>query len=579
MLNARIPTLKNQALIGLSLFIGSTWLAWTLGNHIATQDLRTIEYYVLGFAACIAAVAILRNWRLGLYFFLIWVLFEDLTRKYLGNNMAIYFAKDALVGLVYLSLFVDIRAGRAKAFRPPFMPFLIVFFWFGVLQLFNSNSPHILYGLMGIKIYFYYMPLMFVGYALIRNDEDLRTFLVVNSVLAGIIGAIGIIQAIVGHSFLNPATLAPELRELGELDKISPITRQLLSLPSAVFVSAGRFSQYLTAAIILTMGSAGYLLLHTKRSRNLIFLAFGIVGVATLFSGSRGALMLAIATVLVLSVAFLWGAPWRWQQAHRMLKAVRRFFIVGALGLATILLVFPEAAASRIAFYAETLLPSSSEYQLGHRSWDYPIYNLELAFTNPNWIIGNGIGTASLRNTIRCQDHWKTIARYFGRGRVWSFNHRNGNPGSIFVDCLVSRAPLLFLEDSNGLTGNPVVSDCVCNFLVRLPIALPDDIWISVSVRKLRLQFISVASRRSFVQASYHYRYHAAVGASYSARHRSPKRTVGVNQYTHIRKPGKPKMNETERKIRIAIVSPFLDKSYGTERTVIEWLSHLPRFI
>jgi glycosyltransferase involved in cell wall biosynthesis len=35
-------------------------------------------------------------------------------------------------------------------------------------------------------------------------------------------------------------------------------------------------------------------------------------------------------------------------------------------------------------------------------------------------------------------------------------------------------------------------------------------------------------------------------------------------------------MNETERKIRIAIVSPFLDKSYGTERTVIEWLSHLP---
>jgi glycosyltransferase involved in cell wall biosynthesis len=35
-------------------------------------------------------------------------------------------------------------------------------------------------------------------------------------------------------------------------------------------------------------------------------------------------------------------------------------------------------------------------------------------------------------------------------------------------------------------------------------------------------------------------------------------------------------MNEAGRKIRIAVVSPFLDKSYGTERTVIEWLSHLP---
>ncbi len=35
-------------------------------------------------------------------------------------------------------------------------------------------------------------------------------------------------------------------------------------------------------------------------------------------------------------------------------------------------------------------------------------------------------------------------------------------------------------------------------------------------------------------------------------------------------------MDTSEGKIRVAVVSPFLDKSYGTERTVIEWLSHLP---
>jgi hypothetical protein len=396
MFDTQRSPIKNQTLVGLSVFVVGAWIAWIIGDRIAAQDLRTVEYYFLGFAACVAAVAILRNWRLGLYFFLVWVLFEDLTRKFLGNNMAIYFAKDILVGLVYLSLFVDIRAGRARVFRPPFLPFLAVFIWFGILQVFNSNSPHILYGLMGIKIYFYYIPLIFVGYALIRDDDDLRRFLVVNGLLAGVIGVIGVIQAIVGHSFLNPSTLAPELRDLGELDKITPLTQQVLSLPSAVFVSAGRFSQYLTAALILTMGSAGYLLLHTKRNRNLIFLVFGIVGTATLFSGSRGALMLAIATVVVLSIGFLWGAPWRWQQAHRMLKAVRRLFIIGTLGLAAILLIFPNEAGSRIAFYTETLLPSSSAYQLGHRSWDYPIYNLELAFTNPNWVMGNGIGTASL---------------------------------------------------------------------------------------------------------------------------------------------------------------------------------------
>ena len=86
---------------------------------------------------------------------------------------------------------------------------------------------------------------MFVGYALIRNDEDLRKFLVINLGLAGVIAVIGIIQAMVGHSFMNPAHLAPELRDLGELDRYTPLTNQLVSIPSSVFVSSGRYSLYL----------------------------------------------------------------------------------------------------------------------------------------------------------------------------------------------------------------------------------------------------------------------------------------------------------------------------------------------
>jgi len=388
--------MKNQAVVGLAVLIIGIWFAWEIGISIVARDLGPLKYFGLTFAGCVVAIAILRNWRLGFYFFLVWLLFEDLVRKFLGNNMAIYFAKDVLAGLVYLSLILDVRRGRAKLFRPPFLLFLALFLWLGILQVFNFNSPHILYGLMGFKIYFYYIPLMFVGYALIQNDEDLRKFLVANGVLAGVISTIGIIQAIAGRSFLNPTTLAPELSELGNLDKVTPLTQQILSLPSSVFVSSGRFSLYLTLAAILTMGSAGYLLLHTTRSRKLMYLVFGIVGVATLFSGARGAVMLEIISVCVLTVAFLWGAPWRWQQAHRMVTAIRRSFIVAALGLTAIILVFPEEAGSRIAFYTETLLPSSSAYQLGNRSWEYPIYNLELAFTDPHWVMGNGIGTGSL---------------------------------------------------------------------------------------------------------------------------------------------------------------------------------------
>lgn len=396
MLNPRIPAMRNQAFIGLSVFVLGLWLAWRAGGNIAAGDTRTIIFAGLGFAACVTAVAILRNWRSGFYIFLVWLMFEDFVRKYMGNNLALFFGKDVLLALVYIALYIEIRRGRDKTFRPPFLFFLSIFFWLGALQVFNQNSPHFLYGLLGLKVYFYYVPLLFVGYALIRTDEDLHRFLVVNAFLAGVIGSIGIVQAVVGNKFMNPAVLSPELQDLGDLYKVSPLSNKVLSLPDSVFVSSGRYSEYLIVSFILATGTAAYLLLYTKRNRKLIFSVIGILGVATLLSGSRGTAVTVGASVVVLSAGFLWAAPWRWRQAHRLVKAIRRSLIVAGIGLAALILLFPEEAGSRIAFYTETLNPNSSAYELGTRSWDYPIQNLMDAFNRPNWVFGNGIGTASL---------------------------------------------------------------------------------------------------------------------------------------------------------------------------------------
>jgi hypothetical protein len=383
-------------MIGVSVFVVGLWLAWQVGGKIAANDFGTLEFVALGAAGVWVAVTILRNWRLGFYFFIVWLLFEDLVRKYLGNNLAVYFCKDVLVGLVYISFFADVRRHREKLFRPPFLFFLAIFLWLGVIQIFNQNSPHILYGLLGFKLYFYYIPLMYVSYALIRTDEDLRKFLITNVSLAGIISLIGIIQAIVGHSFLNPTNLAPELRDLGELDRYSPISNQLLTLPTAVFVSTGRYSLYLVIATILALGAAGYLLLSSQRQRPSVFIAIALIGGGILFSGSRTAVVYGAASVLILAAGFLWGAPWRWRQAHRMIKAIRRIAIVGTIGFALLFILFPEAIAPRVAFYTETLDPSSSASEVENRAWDYPIRNLIGIFDNDNWVFGNGIGTASL---------------------------------------------------------------------------------------------------------------------------------------------------------------------------------------
>lgn len=396
MLGQRIPGVKSQTLVGASLFLAGLWLAYQLGGEVANGDLRSVAFAGAAFVGGAALLIILKNWRAGFYVFFVWLMFEDLVRKYMGNGLAFFFGKDILLACVYVAFFISLRQGREKTFRPPFLLFLSLFFWLAVLQIFNPYSPHILYGLLGMKLYFFYLPLLFVGYAMINTDEELRKFLVVNAILAGIIGALGIVQAILGNAFLNPATLAPELQDLGDLQKVTPLTSQTFSLLPSVFVSSGRFAQYLDVSFIVTLGAAAYLLFYTHRSRRLIFLILGLLSVATLLSGSRGALLYVIASSIVISGALLWGAPWRQGEARRVSRAIRRSAIAAALCLTALLLLFPKEAGSRISFYSETLFPSSSAYQLSDRTWDYPVENFLASFGQGSWVVGHGIGTASL---------------------------------------------------------------------------------------------------------------------------------------------------------------------------------------
>ena len=271
--------MRNQPLIGVCLFAVGMLLAWQVGSKIVSNDERSLIFGISIFAGCVVAVMTLRNWRTGFYLFFVWMLFEDLFRKYMGNGLALFFGKDVLVVLVYISLFADIRRRREKRFQPPFLFCLSLFFMLGTLQVFNPNSPHILYGLLGFKTYFFYIPFMFVGYALIRGDEDLRKFLVMNAALSGLIAALGIAQAILGNSFLNPAKLAPELEDLGNLEKVHAYSAtNCFSLPDSVFVSSGRFDFFLILAFILALGTGGYFLLANLRGRKIVFPVIGIIG-------------------------------------------------------------------------------------------------------------------------------------------------------------------------------------------------------------------------------------------------------------------------------------------------------------
>lgn len=392
----RVSERNKQRLITLAVWLLALWMAWVVADWVASEQTKLLLLTAVGCVLLAVAFAILRNWRAGFYFFIVWLMFEDLIRKYLGNNMAIFFAKDCLAGLSYISLLLAIRRKQAKVFRPPFLLFLSLFFWLAVLQVFNPYSPSPFYGLLGLKVDFYYIPLMFLAYALIRNERDLHRFLLVFMVLAIVISGLGIIQGIVGPQFLNPPTLQLDIRELGSLEKMTPLTNQVFFLPCSVFVSNGRFGLFLILAVIVGLGTAGYFVLSSSKGWRIAYVGMAALAIAVVLSGSRGTLLFSLISVLAMSAAFIWGAPWKWGRGRRLVKAIRRSLIFAGLGLSAFMLIFPAAASSRLGFYSQTLFPSSSAYELGARSWTYPMTELAKAFSGRHWIVGNGTGTDTL---------------------------------------------------------------------------------------------------------------------------------------------------------------------------------------
>jgi len=381
---------------GAAIAAAAAALAVLAGAVVAGPPHRFLTLLLLaGVAGCVGAV-VLANWRLGVYALLAWLVIEDLPRKFLGNDMRLYFVKDALAVMLYLAFLAARMRGRESLPLPRagFWAPLLVFAGWGLAQVFNPRSPSVVYGLLGLRMYFFYVPLLFVGYALLRGEHDLRKFLAFNLGLATVIAGLGIVQGIVGLDFLNPATLAPELEPLGRLVRQAPISGALVPRPTSVFVSDGRFAWYLLVMFLVGLGALVSLAASRARGVRMAVLAVGVIVTAIVLSGSRGTFAYMLGSAGVLAGAFIVGGGprMRWRAS----SALALMLAGGGLILVAVLTLYPEAVGARWSFYYETIAPWSPTSELAWRTWGYPVANLLGAFAVDGWALGYGIGTSSL---------------------------------------------------------------------------------------------------------------------------------------------------------------------------------------
>ena len=155
------------------------------------------------------------------------------------------------------------------------------------MQVLNPGSTSIFYGLMGMKIYFYYTPLIVLGYAL-KTQRDLRRFFYFNLALMLVIAALGVVQSIADR-LLTPEVMADDIALLSHTYREAPISGVVVYRPTSVFVSAGRFVDLLIVAWVCALGFGGYLLLRPTTGRSFSFVVLTVTAGACVMCASRGA--------------------------------------------------------------------------------------------------------------------------------------------------------------------------------------------------------------------------------------------------------------------------------------------------
>src|SRR5207244_9051887 len=141
-------------LISFCVLVAGALGAYQLAQYVISGDFAGLAYAGMAFLGGAIVIGILNNWRHGVYLFLAWLLFEDFARKFLGNNMAIYFAKDFLALVVFISFLAAYRQRKVATFRPPFLVPLLILVWFGALQVFKIGRASCRVSVYGCVMWF-----------------------------------------------------------------------------------------------------------------------------------------------------------------------------------------------------------------------------------------------------------------------------------------------------------------------------------------------------------------------------------------------------------------------------------------
>ncbi len=325
--------------------------------------------------AIVGTAVVFKFHRAAVIGVIVWLLIEGYIRRKIAPNIALVFFKDAVLAIIYFKIFLF--AVKNRSLKTVIKPheaniwILMLLLW-GIAEVFNPHS-HYLYGLLGLKVWFFYMPLFYIIPTIFPDLKSFKKILILIGLSAIPICTYAILQVKLGWLENDPYTSVMIASDGSIMHK-----------PNATFYYSGNFATYSHLAMMLNMALILCQRASGNKKYNLLFyaaLAFSMVGVAT--SAARTAWLIIVLQVPVLFM---------------MLGKIRPKDVVSVTTAAVILilLMFKAFPVTKRYFMQRLSTVTVDPYGVVVEKRGWPqLKNSFVGGLKESPLIGHGIGTAS----------------------------------------------------------------------------------------------------------------------------------------------------------------------------------------
>lgn len=334
-------------------------------------------------------VICLKKWQNGVYLLFLWLPFDDLIRKYFGHSLIIYLVKDLLVVYILISYFINKKNVSIIKTKIPsgLVISLFLYFFISLLGALNPMLSNIIIPFVGMKLVFYYVLLLFIGYWFSSDLNNVKNALKVIWATGLVVAVIGIVQA-----YINPDFLRPKPEPGYEAVRLWMTRGEGIQYVSSVFLSPGRYVFFLIN--IFAFGIALLEFQTTKRERAIFLTGNGIVALGLFTSGARTgivALILFIIGMLLMN-RFLRRGRHTKQYASKSRNKFKPIILIMSMALIFLVVFYKEESFNIATFYKESLMtPEVDSGFLSRIKSNLDFSDLDIR----TWLFGNGTGSSS----------------------------------------------------------------------------------------------------------------------------------------------------------------------------------------